>query len=124
MNRISFIGNLGQDASVNQLESGARAIKFSVAVTEKYGDKENTTWINCTMWKTPAQEIKIANYLKKGVKVYVEGKPSASAYKNKQGEIVASLECRIDRLEFVSQISNDAEKQGKKSIHANDDMPF
>lgn len=106
MNRFQFIGNLGRDAELRSLDSGAQTISFPVAITEKWKDrngevKEQTTWASCTMWKQAGQSTAILTYLKKGQKVLIEGKPSARAYTNKDGQVMASLEVRVDNLELI-----------------------
>lgn len=116
MQRVTLIGNIGQDAQVKTLDSGAKAIQFSVAVSEKYGEKESTTWYRCTQWKTPQQPTSLANYLKKGVKVFIEGKPSINSYKSKNGEFNASIEVRIDRIELLTK------SEGKEESF--EDVPF
>lgn len=106
LNRYQFIGNLGQNAETRQTQSGASAIGFSVAVTESYQDKqgqkvENTTWVSCTIWKQPGASVKIADYLLKGQKVLIEGKPSVRTYQAANGETKAVLEVRVDNVELL-----------------------
>jgi single-strand DNA-binding protein len=106
MNRYSFIGNLGRDAEMRTLDSGSTAISFTVAVTEKYTDRsgnkqETTTWVSCTLWRTDKQSTAIANYLKKGQKVLVEGKPSVRAYDKQDGTSAASLDVKVDNIELL-----------------------
>jgi single-strand DNA-binding protein len=106
LNRYQIIGHLGQNANVKTTESGSTAISFSVAVTESYKDKqgqkvENTTWVNCTIWRQKDQSTKIAEYLTKGTKVLVEGKLTARAYSDKQGEAKASLELKVDNVQLL-----------------------
>jgi single-strand DNA-binding protein len=106
LNRFSFIGNLGQDAQVRTLDSGTSAISFSVAVTERYKDKqgnaqETTTWVSCTRWVPQGGSTALANYLLKGQKVYVEGKPSARAYVAQDGTAAAVLDVRVDKIELL-----------------------
>lgn len=113
MNRYQAIGNLGRDAEARTLDSGSTAISFTVAVTEKYTDKsgqkvENTTWINCTLWRTAQQSTAIANYLKKGQKVLVEGKPSVRSYEKNDGTHGASLELRVDNIELLGGAPTDS----------------
>lgn len=107
LNRYSCIGHLGADATVRTLESGATVIGFSLAITEKWKDQqgnmqERTDWVNCSIWKQPGQSTALAPYLRKGGKVYVEGKPSARTYKTEAGDAKASLELRVDRVELLS----------------------
>lgn len=106
MLKTIITGNLGRDAEVRTLDSGSSAISFTVAVSEKYTDKagnkvENTTWINCTLWRTSQQPTTIANYLKKGQKVLVEGKPSVRSYEKNDGTHGASFELRVENIELL-----------------------
>lgn len=105
MNRTQIIGNLGQDAEVKAFEGGQSAISFSVAVTEKWNDaqgvkQERTDWFRCTLWRKPEQ-TSIANYLKKGTKVLVEGKAQARAWVNAAGETIAAIEIRVATVELL-----------------------
>jgi single-strand DNA-binding protein len=106
MNRYQFIGNVGKDADVRHTQAGSAAISFSVAISESYTDKqgqkvENTTWASCTIWKQPGQSTKIADYLLKGQKVLVEGKPSVRTYQDANGETKATLDIKVDNLELL-----------------------
>lgn len=109
MNRTQIIGNIGQDAEVRHIEGSQSAISFSVAVTEKWTDKagnkqERTEWFRCTIWRH-ADKTSIAQYLKKGTKVLVEGKISARAWSNQNtGEVSAALELKVDNFEFLGGV--------------------
>lgn len=113
LNRYTIIGNLGKEATVRQMQDGTQAIGFSVAVTEKWKDKagqpqERTDWVSCTIWRQAGQSTEIAKYLVKGMKVLVEGKPSARAYQNQAGEIAAALEVRVDKIDLLSPMPQNA----------------
>jgi single-strand DNA-binding protein len=123
MLKTTLTGNIGQDAEIKTFENGRSVISFSVAHSEKWTDKNGipqtkTEWIRCNFWK-PSDKTSVAMYLKKGVKVLVEGKPTASAYNNQQGELVASIEINISYLELLSSAqiesqpaSNPVQQQG------------
>ena len=115
MNRTQVIGNIGQDATVRNLESGQAAISFSVGASERWTDaqgvkQERTEWFNCTIWRKQ-DKVAIAQYLKKGTKVLVEGKVTARPWTNQTGELKASLELRVDNFEFVGSAPKE-ESQG------------
>lgn len=95
MIRLSAIGNLGNDAEVKQIEK-AVIISFSVAVQEGYGDKKKTVWLNCSKFEKPDSDAKIAQYLTKGTKVYVDGSPSVRAYDGG-----ASLDLKVNNVELL-----------------------
>jgi single-strand DNA-binding protein len=110
MQRIQVLGNVGNDPTVRTLESGAIAIQFNIAVTEKFKDKENTNWYSATIWRTPAQGDNVSQYIRKGDKIFVEGNPNARAYTNKDGVLVASLEINVRNFEFLSKRDNSAKE--------------
>lgn len=101
MIKLQIIGNLGHDATVKQLESGKSVIGFSVAHTEKYrkGDQQETktTWVKCS-WFT--DRTAIIPYLKKGTKVYVEGKPEIEMYQDKNGGTQCNLKMIVRECEL------------------------
>ena len=104
--KLEIIGNLGSDAIIRDVNN-SKAISFSVAHSEKYKNAqgievENTTWVKCTIWKKLGKSTEIAKYLKKGTLVAIEGYPSVRVYKNQQGEIVASMECRVNFIKLLS----------------------
>ncbi len=83
LNRAQLIGNLGADPDYRALPSGTPICKLSIATTDKYKNsegewQERTEWHKVTLWRNLAD---IANqYLKKGSKVFVEGRISTSSY--------------------------------------------
>lgn len=112
MLKASVIGNLGADAVVRHT-NGNNAIGFSVAHNEKYKDKdgnahERTIWVNCTIWRE--RETSLVNYLKKGQMVYLEGTPSVSVYRNRDGQPTADFSLRVTKLELLGGKS-DREQQ-------------
>jgi single-strand DNA-binding protein len=129
-------GRLGRDAEVRDA-AGQKVISFSVAHSEKYRDKaggqqEKTTWINCTWWKE-AGKTAIAEYLKAGTQVLVEGTPSARAYEDKKtGKPAGSLELRVIHLDLMGGKSDKTHSDYPKEsglptesdLMTHDDLPF
>ena len=110
MIRISVIGRLGQDAVVNNV-NGKTVINFSMAYSEKFKKQDGqeidkTTWISCAYW---TEKINVANYLKKGTLIYMEGKPEAKNYVNTStNETVAQLHARVASLQLLSGKQDEA----------------
>lgn len=108
MLKIQIIGNLGRDAEIKDF-NGQKFVSFSVAVTEKYKNKngetvENTTWVSCL--KSIREDSTLVNYLKKGQKVYLEGKPTVKLYQNKEGHSEIAFNCNVTHLELLSTVSS------------------
>jgi single-strand DNA-binding protein len=99
------IGNLGRDPELSYSPAGKAVCRFSVACSRRWKDqasgerKEETTWLNCTAFDHLAETI--GEYLHKGAKVYLEGRPSARAWTGKQGGAQASLDVIVSTLELL-----------------------
>ncbi len=104
MYKIILTGRLGQDAEVKDV-GNKKAINLRVAVSLDHGkDKdnaENTEWVNAVIWKTENQSIKIAEYLKKGKQIMIEGVPSAEMYKTKDGEPRVYMHVNVREIELM-----------------------
>lgn len=96
MIKLQAIGHLGRDAEIRNV-NGKNVIDFSVAHTEKWKDhtgnqKEKTIWVSCSYW---TDKTAIAQYLKKGTQVYVEGEPDVNYYTKDNGEVITIQKCRV-----------------------------
>lgn len=105
VNKVILIGHLGNDPVLNKLQSGDSATSFSIATTEKYPNKqtgeliENTIWFNCEAYGKTADVI--ALYVKKGHKLYVEGKLVENNYTDKSGVVNKGFKVRISGFDFL-----------------------
>ncbi|MBI5449997.1 MAG: single-stranded DNA-binding protein [Gammaproteobacteria bacterium] len=84
INKVILIGNLGKDPEVRYMPSGSAVANFSIATSEAWKDKssgeqqERTEWHNITMYGRLAEIA--GEYLKKGSKVFVEGRLQTDKY--------------------------------------------
>ena len=102
MVKTQLIGHLGQDCIVNNV-NGKTVINFSVAHTDKWVNnagqqQEKSIWVNCAYW---SERTNIANFLKKGQQVYVEGIPDVKTYTTKTGEVIPQLTLRVQMVQLV-----------------------
>ena len=87
VNKVILVGNLGKDPDVKYTPSGLPVAKFSVATNERFKDKngewqDRTEWHNIVAWQRLAEIV--GEYVKKGSKVYIEGKLQTSSWEDKQ----------------------------------------
>lgn len=106
MLKLILNGTIGKDAEVKTVGQ-RKAINFDIAVSMDYknasGEKvERTEWVRAVMWKSEKQSTKIAEFLKKGQKVLVEGTPSSEGYQSKDGTIKSALNVNIKDLELIN----------------------
>ena len=102
MQRTEIIGRVGKDAEVKTLDNGMSVINFSVAVTETWKDKqgnkqEKANWYECAKW---GEHTKVAEFIKKGSQVYVEGTSEARAFIS--GEEAKAVNCiKVHKIELL-----------------------
>jgi single-strand DNA-binding protein len=90
LNKCMFIGHCGKDPEVRRLNSGAAVVSFSLAVSERWKDKqtgerkEKTEWVNVVIFNEALGKI-AEQYLKKGSKCFVEGQLQTRKWKDQQG---------------------------------------
>ena len=128
INSVILIGNLGKDPELKTTEGGLKVVQFSVATNESYKDKSgewqnHTEWHNIVAWSQLAERI--AEKLKKGDRVYLEGKLRTDKYE-KDGQthyttkIVASGVRSLERSEKPKEVDTGMNGYGDKE----DDLPF
>lgn len=89
LNRVTLVGNLGQDPEIRYLDNGVAVGKFSIATSERYRDKDGnwqsrpTEWHNIVVWRNLAERAE--KELKKGMAVYIEGQINYRTYDDKDG---------------------------------------
>ena len=88
VNKVILIGNLGKDPELRYTSGGVAVASFSVATNESWKDtqgnaQERTQWHNIVAWKKLAEIC--GEYLKKGSKLYLEGRLQYRNYDDKNG---------------------------------------
>jgi single-strand DNA-binding protein len=138
LNKIMLIGNLGRDVETRFTTGNVSISSFSIATTYSYKGKDGN-WVNETTW----HNITVFNLsdfmkenLKKGRKVYVEGRLTKRDYTDKEGIKRYSTDViseRIIPLEGSGEIggansdtnsSETAEVNEMPPVDNNDDLPF
>jgi single-strand DNA-binding protein len=141
VNKVILIGNLGKDPELRSFDNGGSVVNFPIATTESYRNRETgervelpTDWHNIAIRK--AGLVKVADtYLKKGDRVYIEGKLRYRTYE-KDGQTRYITEIVADELSMLSGRSDAAQvsQGGGQEARTNpvqtdatpsaDDLPF
>ena len=87
LNRVQLIGNLGKDPEIKYTPSGTPVAKITIATNERFKDKsgewqDRTEWHNVVLWQRLAEIA--GEYLKKGGKVFIEGRLQTRSWDDKQ----------------------------------------
>lgn len=111
-----IVGNLGGDPELRYMQNGRAVCNFSVAVSERWRDRqtneqqERTTWYRVAVWGPQAENCN--TYLAKGRRVLVTGNVSARGYINNNGEAAASLDLTARDVRFLSSRGEDDQGGG------------
>jgi single-strand DNA-binding protein len=86
LNRVQLIGNLGKDPEIKYTPQGTPVAKLTIATNERFKDKagewqDRTEWHNVVLWQRLAEIA--GEYLKKGGKVYIEGRLQTRSWDDK-----------------------------------------
>jgi single-strand DNA-binding protein len=102
LNKCSFIGNLGNDPEIRYLPSGDALCSFTIACSESWKDKqtgeqkEKTEWVRFSAFGKLAEIC--GEYLKKGAKVYCEGKFTTRKYQAADGTDRYATEIKLENM--------------------------
>ena len=105
VNKVILIGNLGQDPEVKYMPNGNAVAKISVATSESWKDKNTGEQVDKTEWHNVIAFRRLAEimgeYLKKGSKVYIEGKLQTRKWQDKQGVDHWSTEIICNEMQML-----------------------
>jgi single-strand DNA-binding protein len=143
VNKVILIGNLGQDPEVRYMPNGGAVTNITVATSETWKDKntgeqqEKTEWHRVVMFRRLAEIA--GEYLKKGSKVFIEGRLQTRKWQDQQGNDRYSTEIVADNMQMLDSrgggSADFAPKQGASSSQPasqaapvdnsyDDDIPF
>ena len=113
LNKVILIGNLGKDPEIRYTQAGAAVANVSLATTEtwtKDGTKEETTeWHKLVAFGKVAEII--GEYLKKGSKVYIEGKIQTRKWQDKDGNDKYTTEIVVREMKMLGGGEPRADRQ-------------
>ena len=105
LNKVTLIGNLGSDPEVRSTTGGNRVATFSLATSRNWNDasgqkQEKTEWHRCVVWNSKSSQLAdiVERYVKKGDKLYVEGRIEYRQWQDKDGQTKYSTEINVREL--------------------------
>ena len=91
LNKVMLIGNIGRDPEIQYVEAGVAVVKFPLATTETYKDRNGilvsqTEWHNIVLWRGLAELA--SKHLHKGSLIYIEGRIKTRNWEDKDNGAV------------------------------------
>jgi single-strand DNA-binding protein len=114
VNKVTLIGNLGKDPELRYTSSGVAVATFSMATSESWKDtegntQERTQWHSIVAWRKLAEIV--GEYLKKGSKIYLEGRLQYRNYDDKNGVKRYVTEIVMDEMVMLDSRGGGASAQ-------------
>ncbi len=120
VNKVILIGNVGADPEVRYYDTGQAVATFRLATSERgytmaNGTQvpERTEWHNIVVWNRLAQVVE--KYVRKGDKLYIEGKIRSRFYDDQNGIKRTVVEIFTDNMEMLTSRSASTSQTGNNS---------
>ena len=119
VNKVIILGNLGADPDIRYMSSGKIVANISIATVDFWNDKnsgkkvEKVEWHRAILFNRLAEITK--EYLKKGSKVYIEGKLQTRTWKNANNENRYITEILVFELQILNKISSNENDEKNNS---------
>jgi single-strand DNA-binding protein len=103
VNKVTLVGNLGKDPEVRNAQSGMKIVNLTVATSDTWNDKtsgerkEQTEWHRVVIMNERLGDV-AEKYLRKGSKVYLEGKLQTRKWTDQSGQDKYTTEVMIGRF--------------------------
>jgi single-strand DNA-binding protein len=125
VNKACLLGNVGQDPKLSATAEGKEIASFSIATTDYWKDKQTqekkskTEWHNIVIFSQGLVNI-VKNYVKKGSKLYIEGKLQTRKWTDKQGVDRYSTEIVLQgfnsKLELLDSKQDDSQQKNDQAF--------
>ena len=136
INKMILQGRLVKDVDRRTTKNDNSVASFTIAWSEKYGQTEQSLFMNCVAWNNQAEFI--SKYFKKGDMVVVEGKLTTRSYEDGNGDKRYVTELTVDKAHFCGskqdskpqQVAGDLNTYSSgtdedfKSTSDDEDLPF
>ena len=110
LNKVFLIGNVGKDPEVHYFDSNTRKASFTLATTDRGFTRtdgtavpERTEWHNIVVWRGLAEVVE--KYVRKGSKLFIEGKITSRSYEDKSGVKRYVTEITAENLELLNRLN-------------------
>lgn len=125
LNKVMLIGALGADPEVRSFQSGGRVCNMRMATSERWKDKngdkqERTEWHSVVVYGDGLVGV-CERYLRKGSKVYIEGKIATRKWKDRDGNDRYSTEIIASNMTMLDGAKSDDRGERKRSHDDRDD---
>lgn len=109
LNKVMLIGNVGNDPEIRVTPNGSKVAQLNLATTRTWngpgGDRqEKTEWHRCVLWNVKGSGLAdvVERYVKKGDRLYIEGRVEYRQWQDKDGQTKYMTEINVREMIMLS----------------------
>lgn len=128
MNKVHLIGNLTKDPELRYTKQNTPVASYTIAINNRYGEKQQTDFINISTWGKSGEFIK--KYFQKGQPIAITGRLKNRNYEDNNGVKHYSMEVITEDIEFVGSKKEEVKIEPREEFVPSfskddfDDLPF
>lgn len=114
MNRAVLVGRLTRDPDLRYTPNGVAVANFNLAVNRPFKDQNGESqadFINCVAWRKQAENL--ANFMKKGSQIGIDGRIQTRSYEDKDGKMVYVTEVVADSIQFLDSRKSETQRNNE-----------
>ncbi|KPN94954.1 single-stranded DNA-binding protein [Lysinibacillus sp. ZYM-1] len=119
INRVVLVGRLTKDPELNYTPNGVASSRFTIAVNRAFSNQQGereADFINCQAWRKQAENL--ANFMKKGSLIGVEGRIQTGSYEGQDGKRVYTTDVVADSTQFLEPRNASGGSEGASSYES------
>ncbi len=120
LNRVVLVGRLTKDPDLRYTPNGVAVANFTIAVNRPFNSQQggkDADFINCVVWRRAAENL--ANFMKKGSQVGVDGRLQSRSFDNSEGKRVFVTEVVADSVQFLESKGSGQGGAGSQGFQPN-----
>ncbi|MBO1004156.1 single-stranded DNA-binding protein [Pseudogracilibacillus auburnensis] len=122
LNRVVLVGRLTRDPDLRYTPNGVAVANFTIAANRPFRNQQGeqeADFINCVVWRKTAENL--ANYMKKGSMIGVDGRIQTRSYEGQDGKMVYITEVLAENIQFLeSRGASQSQQRGSSGYNQND----
>ncbi|MGG2105521.1 single-stranded DNA-binding protein [Lysinibacillus pakistanensis] len=122
INRVVLVGRLTTDPELRYTPNGIASCKFRVAVNRSFKNEgeQQADFISCVAWRKQAENL--ANFMKKGNLIGLEGRIQTGSYEGQDGKRVYTTDVVADSIQFLEPRNASGGSQGTPNYESSTNM--
>lgn len=121
MNRVVLVGRLTRDPDLRYTPNGVAVANFNIACNRPFKNQQGeqeADFINCVVWRKAAENL--ANYMKKGSMIGVDGRVQTRSYEGQDGKMVYVTEVLAENIQFLEPRGASQQQGGPSNYNQHD----